>query len=225
MDRLSIGGWASWFVVTDEQAMWRVQTRDDAQAFAHLVERWDRRIWDLCARMTGDPDRAEDLKQEVLTRLFLKRKEYRPNQRLSTWLWRIALNRCYDELRRTQRRPEVPLAPVDTEEGDPGPEGAVDGGLPPDLQAAREEEGAMVREALQRLPEMYRTVLVLRHYSGLKLREIAEILEVPEGTVNSRMAEALARLTRLLEPAFQVPGYPSMDSAKSLTTNNLALLP
>ena len=55
------------------------------------------------------------------------------------------------------------------------------------------------------MPEMYRTVLVLRHYEGLKLRKIAEILEIPEGTVNSRMADALGKLTRLLEPQFREP--------------------
>jgi len=65
------------------------------------------------------------------------------------------------------------------------------------------EEGELVRQALLKLPEIYRTVLVLRHYEDLKLSKIAEILEIPEGTVNSRMAEALARLTRLLEPTFQ----------------------
>ncbi len=61
---------------------------------------------------------------------------------------------------------------------------------------AAQEEAELVRQALMRLPENYRTVLVLRHYENLKLREIAEVLEVPEGTVSSRMAEALSQLTR-----------------------------
>jgi len=60
-----------------------------------------------------------------------------------------------------------------------------------------------VRQALLELPEIYRVVIVLRHYEGLKLTKIAEILEIPEGTVNSRMAEALSRLSRILEPKFQ----------------------
>ena len=69
-------------------------------------------------------------------------------------------------------------------------------------EKAAQEEAEFVRQALMRLPENYRTVLVLRHYENLKLREIAEVLELPEGTVSSRMAEALAQLTRLLEPTF-----------------------
>ena len=84
---------------------------------------------------------------------------------------------------------------------------AAEANTPRDALAAQ-EEAEFVRQALMRLPEHYRTVLVLRHYENLKLREIAEVLEVPEGTVNSRMAEALALLTRLLEPTFA-------DEAKS----------
>src|SRR3989442_10274073 len=67
---------------------------------------------------------------------------------------------------------------------------------------AEREEGELVRRALLQLPEIYRGVLVLRHYENLKLREIADILEIPEGTVNSRLAEGLAQLTRILEPQF-----------------------
>ena len=97
------------FSLTDEQAMWRVQTQDDHRAFALLVERWEGTIWRLCTRMTGDPHRGEDLKQETFARLFEKRKQYRPNARFSTYVWRIALNLCYDELRRRQRRNESSL--------------------------------------------------------------------------------------------------------------------
>src|SRR6185503_10235513 len=69
----------------------------------------------------------------------------------------------------------------------------------PDISLARHEAAERVRAALMRLPESYRSVLVLRHYEDLKFREIAEVLGVPEGTVKSRMAEGLAQLARLLE--------------------------
>src|SRR6059036_2714061 len=90
---------SSLFSMTDEQAMWRVQTQDDHRAFVHLLERWEEPIGRLCARMTGDLHRGEDLKQETFARVFEKRKSFQPNARFSTWLWRIALNLCYDELR------------------------------------------------------------------------------------------------------------------------------
>lgn len=190
------------FSMTDEQAMWRVQTQNDHRAFACLVERWEKPIYRLCARMTGDPHRGEDLKQEAFARLFEKRGDYRPGAKLSTWLWRIALNLCYDELRQRHRRGEASL------DRDGGGEsiGELKEYLAdeptPDAHLAVREEGELVRHALLRLPEIYRSVLVLRHYEDLKLREIAEVLEIPDGTVNSRLAEGLAQLTRLLEPQF-----------------------
>src|SRR5262245_43851913 len=97
------------FAITDEQAMWRVQMHDDAQAFAQLVSRWEQPIQRLCTRMLDDQHRAEDLTQEAFARVFARRKEYQPNGKFSTFLWRVALNLCYDELRRLKRRQETAL--------------------------------------------------------------------------------------------------------------------
>jgi RNA polymerase sigma-70 factor, ECF subfamily len=184
---------------TDEEAMWRVKTRDDHHEFARLVDRWEKPIYHLCTRMTGDPHRGEDLKQDAFLRLFEKRKDYQPTGKFSTFLWRIALNLCYDEMRRQQRRREF-LVGSAAEDADGVPPESPAEGPGPDLHAAALEEGELVRQAVMQLPEIYRAVIVLRHYQDLKLARIAEVLEIPEGTVNSRMAEALARLSRLLEP-------------------------
>src|SRR5438094_1040977 len=192
---------SSLFSMTDEQAMGRVQAQDDPRAFARLVERWEEPICRLCARMTGDPHRGEDLKQDTFARVFEKRKSFRPTARFSTWLWRIALNLCYDELRRINRRGESPLV-ADGTESIAAPREFVAETPAPDAQLAEQEEGELVRRALLQLPDIYRGALVLRHYENLKLREIAEILEIPEGTVNSRLAEGLVQLTRILDPQF-----------------------
>ena len=188
---------AALFSMTDEQAMWRVHTADDYEAFARLVERWDGPIRELCRRMLGDAHRGEDLKQEAFARAFEKRKEYQPTGKFSTWLWRIALNLCYDELRRINRRSESSLEII--AEAADVPPACIDSKTP-DQRMAEHEEGEMVRAALLRLPETYRAVVVLRHYEGLKLREIAEVLQIPKGTVVTRLAEAYARMTRVLEP-------------------------
>lgn len=187
------------FKTSDEQAMWRVQTQDDHAAFAKLVARWEQPIHRLCTRMLGDTHRAEDLTQEAFSRVFARRRDFDASGRFSTWLWRIALNLCHDELRRRARRPETSLDTSDSEEsglpelpsGQPGP----------DEELARAEKNAEVRSALQQLPELYRTVVILRHYENLKFQEIAEVLGIPEGTVKSRMAEGLNRLARRLRPS------------------------
>jgi len=186
---------------SDEEAMWRVKLYDDHQDFDCLVKRWQEPIRRLCTRMTGDAHRGEDLKQEAFLRVFEKRKDYQPKGKFSTFLWRIALNLCYDELRRVQRRHEWSLDDVAANEGRGVRMDVIDP-TNPRAQLQRCEEAELVRAALGQLPEIYRTVLVLRHYENLKMREIAQVLEIPDGTVCSRMAEGLVQLTKLLEPQF-----------------------
>lgn len=200
----------SLFSISDEQAMWRVQMQDDAEAFAVLVERWEGPIQNLCTRMLGDAHRGDDLAQEAFARVFAKRKEYQARGKFSTFLWRVALNLCYDELRRRDRRRETSL------------EGAFDHGevdcatedLPPDRSLARQETAERVRNALMKISEAYRSVLVLRHYEDLKFREIADVLGIPEGTVKSRMAEGLSQLAHLLE---------SRSESKSTSKNTIKM--
>jgi RNA polymerase sigma-70 factor (ECF subfamily) len=189
----------SLFAISDEQAMWRVQTEDDHAAFALLVERWREKIRQLCIRMTGNIHSGDDLAQEVFARVFDKRCEFKGASKFSTWLWRIAVNRCYDEMRRPVNRARTES--LDDESNTVVLDIVAETNTPRDAFAAQ-EEAELVRQGLMRLPEHYRAVLVLRHYENLKLREIAEVLDLPEGTVNSRMAEALSQLTSLLEPAF-----------------------
>ncbi len=182
---------------SDEQAMWRVKMDDDPQAFATLVKRWEQPIQRLCARMLSDGHRGEDLAQEAFARVFARRKNYEPSAKFSTFLWRIALNLCYDELRKINRRGEFSL---DDAAGDTQPilETLASAESTPDIRLADDERAESVRSALLELAEPYRVVVILRHYEGLKFREIAEVLDIPEGTVKSRMAEALSQLNRIL---------------------------
>jgi RNA polymerase sigma-70 factor (ECF subfamily) len=177
--------------------MWRVRTDDDPQAFAQLVGRWQRPIQNLCTRMTGDAHRGEDLAQETFARLFARRKTYEPTGRLSTFLWRMALNICYDELRKRKRRDEFSLD--ETADGERCFD--LEGEEPqPDAVLVCHEQAEAVRQALLELAEPYRVVVLLRHYEGLKFREIGDVLGIPEGTVKSRMAEGLEQLGKILNP-------------------------
>jgi len=192
--------------MTDEQAMWRVQAQEDHAAFTVLVGRWQNPLRRLAVRMLADEHRAEDVAQEAFSRVFTRRREYRPECRFSTWVWRIAINLCHDELRRRQRRPESPWEPM-SEPDQESAAGATWGGqqlaaesATPAEHAALADSAQRVRVALQELPELYRSVVVLRHYEGLKFSEIATVLDIPEGTVKSRMVEGLARLAKSLGP-------------------------
>src|SRR5438046_443776 len=155
---------SSLFSMTDEQAMWRVQNQDDHLAFAHLVGRWEAPIRRLCARLTGDPHRADDLKQETFARVFEKRKSFQPNARFSTWLWRIALNLCYDELRRISRRGESPLVADESESIAARCQFAAETPTP-DAQLAGQAEGELGRRAQLRLRDVACRARVRRRHA------------------------------------------------------------
>ncbi|EEF62487.1 RNA polymerase sigma factor [Pedosphaera parvula] len=206
------------FSATDEQAMWRVKMEDDPQAFAQLVKRWEKPIQSLCARMTGDLHRGEDLAQETFTRIYAKRKEYEPSGKFSTFIWRVALNISYDELRKINRRGEMTLE----EDEESGREEIIGiDASTPELRLVEQERADMVRTALLKLGEPYRTVVVMRHYEGLKFREIAEVLQIPEGTVKSRMVEALSQLNRILS---QVTNVGETSCNRSKQRNEIPLI-
>ena len=185
--------------VNDEDAMRDVQLSADPRAFGQLVERWDVPIRRLCVRMSGDAHRGEDLAQETFARVFANRHQYVQGRRFSTWLWRIAVNCCLEDARRTGRRDElmIGVAPRDEEAST-------------DAKVIDRERADLVREAVARLPDTHRVVVLLREYEGLTSREIAEALEIPEGTVKWRMADALDRLAEQLKPL--APEAPSKRS-------------
>lgn len=187
---------------SDEEAMWRVKVSDDHDEFTWLVRKWEAPVHRLCTRLTGDLGRAEELKQETFLKLFQSRKAYQPTARFSTFLWRIALNLCHDEFRRQDRRRTSIALSGDGDASSPEIQAseAASEAPGPDVTVAHREENELVRDAVLELPEIYRTAVVLRHYENLKLSQIAEVLQIPEGTVNSRLAEALTRLNRILEP-------------------------
>ncbi len=193
------------FSLSDEEAMVRIGRNNDSRAFALLVNRWEGRIEQLCRRFTGDSN-AQDLRQEVFMRVYAHRNDYRGEGKFATYLWRIALNVCYDYLRREKRRPGNAISLNSDDEAaseivlaspEAGPDGVAD----------KNERAELIRRALFSLPEHYQRVVILRHYEGLKFRQIAEVLDIAPGTVKSRMAEGLNRLGRILRPVLSEEAF------------------
>src|SRR5258707_13687446 len=102
---------------TDEEAMWRVKLHDDHREFARLMDRWESPIRNLCARMTGDLHRGEDLKQETFSKVFEKRKDYEAVGRFSTWLRLLAPHICYANDRQADRQHQFLVHDYDTATG------------------------------------------------------------------------------------------------------------
>jgi RNA polymerase sigma-70 factor, ECF subfamily len=149
----------------------------DRTAFGELVTRHERRIYGLCLRLLGNREDAEDAAQETFLAALRRAEGFRREAAFSTWLFRIAINAATDQARRRGRARTVPL---ETEElAGAAPSGGDPGGVVPNAMA--------VQAALRRVPEDFRAALVLCDLYGFPYARAAEILEVPVGTVKSRV--------------------------------------
>lgn len=164
------------------------------EAFESLVALYERKIYSLALRLSGNAEDANDLAQETFIRLYRSIHTFRGQSAFSTWLYRIATNVCLDELRRRQRHPTISLdAPMETEEGQMERE-LVDPGQLPEYVYESKELRQMVQQLIAELSEDHRTVLILRDIENLSYEEIAEILDCQLGTVKSRLNRARAAL-------------------------------
>lgn len=165
--------------------------RRDPDALSRLVEMYSERVFGLLYRLSGSREAAEDLLQDTFLRVVRAIEEYEHSGRFESWLFRIAANLARDRARR-QGRPRV----ASVEEVDVDAGRSASAGDDPVERVADGDERRRLEAALARLPELDREMIVLRHYSELPFREIADLLGVPLGTALARAHRALARLRR-----------------------------
>ena len=163
----------------------------DVDAFGALVERHERRVYNLALRMTGREEDARDATQEAFLSALRKLKTFRGEAAFTTWMHRVTVNACYDLLRKRQR---APLLHDRREDDRPPPEPAA-----PD-HADDVDLSVDVRAALLRVPLDFRAVLILCDVQDLSYEDAAEALDVPVGTVKSRLHRGRVALARALQP-------------------------
>jgi RNA polymerase sigma-70 factor, ECF subfamily len=184
----------------DDRALLARHIGGDREAFGELVARHRDRLWRVALRTLGDPDDAADAVQDALVSAYRGAATYRGDAAVTTWLHRITVNACIDLARRRASRPTTVLT-----EHNVGAADAVDGSY----DAA--DATAAVMSALRRLPVDQAAAVVIVDVEGFSVREAAEILGAPQGTVKSRCARGRARLAELLSDLG--PGNPSPASA------------
>ena len=189
---------------SDERLVRRFQ-EGSADAFEVLVQRHGTRVYNLCFRILGDPEEAADASQDTFLAALRKLHTFRGDSAFTTWLHRVAVNACYDSLRRKRRRP---LLQIVRGEDDDRPEPS----LPSPDHADQVVFSVDVARALMEVPEEFRVVLVLADVQDLPYDEIARVLEIPVGTVKSRVFRGRAALGRALGTA---RGEPSPASRAS----------
>jgi RNA polymerase sigma-70 factor (ECF subfamily) len=186
---------------TDETLMVRYQ-RGDRQAFAVLVRRHHKPLYNFVYRQLRQPSAAEDVTQDVFMRVVQNASEFKHEARFSTWVYTIARNLCIDQLRKAahRRHPSLdqPLGPGDEARSlgdavsDPRPAASAE------RSASNSQMTAMLVQAVDTLPEEQREVFLLRELAALPFKEIAVVTGVAENTVKSRMRYALDRLRTAL---------------------------
>jgi len=184
-----------------DECLMELVGREDRDAFGVLVERHRARLEAFVYRLLGQSEAVEDCVQEVLVRLWLARGRYEPRTKLTTYLYTIALNHCIDCSRRARARPRtVPLEQQVGSEARAVLQAMVARGGQPDAVLHHKHQMYRVRTAVSNLPLPQRSAFVLAHFEQLPYEEISQILDVPVGTVKSRVFYALRRLRETLGP-------------------------
>lgn len=172
--------------------------RGQAEAFGLLVRRYERELYGYLRRYLGDSTLAEDVFQNTFLQLYLKSTQYEKGRPVRPWLYTIATHQAIDALRRNARHQILSLEQT-REDGSNGEMRSLldtleSRGPAPMDNLSEQERKDRVRAGVDRLPEFLRDVVILAYYQGLKYREIAEILDIPVGTVKSRLHAALNKL-------------------------------
>jgi RNA polymerase sigma-70 factor (ECF subfamily) len=186
-------------VVTDEQLIAQYRQTGNRELFAELVYRYERELYNYLRRYLNDAELAEDAFQATFLQVHLKCDQFDEGRRFRPWLYAVATNQAIDARRKVMRHRMISLDQTGSSaEGDEvsrlvnlleSHEEA------PLKRVERRENSELVRGTLESLPESMYAVIQLVYYQGLKYREAAEILDIPVGTVKSRLHSAIAKLT------------------------------
>src|SRR3954452_16662989 len=188
---------AAKFDAADDKPLVRAAQRGDRAAFRALVERYQRRVYQLAVSMLKDPDDAMDIVQETFVRVHRYLPSFKGDASFFTWTYRIATNLCLDSARKRGRGERVDVDESDAEvEARMDPPSAALAG--PQRAALNQELKGKLEEALQSLSENHRAILLLREVEGLSYEELAKVLGIRKGTVMSRLFHARLKMQQKL---------------------------
>lgn len=174
----------------DDAALLARAAQGDHEAFAIVMRAHEDRVFAVCLRMLADREAALDVTQETFIAAFRKAHQFQGNSAVGTWLYRIAVNNCYDHMRKAKRR-RMDSLPEHFDQADPSASESVEA-------AAHRQE---IEAALAALPREFRAAVILADIEGMSLPEVALALGVPVGTVKSRVFRGRRLLAeRLGEP-------------------------
>lgn len=204
---------------------WKYNVNDDCRyidetlagnqaAFGQLVKTYQRRLYTTLYHLTRDHEESEDVVQETFVQAYTKLDTFQGRSSFYTWIYRIAFNQLAS--RRRRRRPQTS---VDQAREDLGQE-PVDSGETPLQEIERQERAVLVHQALNLIADDYRSILILREMDGMDYDSIADVLDLPIGTVRSRLHRARLQLKKQLEVLLETDQASSAsDSSRDVATD------
>jgi len=180
----------------------------ETEAFELLVLEYQKNVYNVALRITGNAEDAADMAQEAFIKAFNSISSFKGDSRFSVWLYRIVSNVSVDFLRSKARRPSSSLS-IENEEGETVELEIADESLSPEKLLETKLSSQAVRRGLDSLPEDYRQILLLREIQGLSYDEIAQILDIEIGTVKSRIFRARKKLCAYLIKDGNIPDFVS----------------
>lgn len=196
-----------------EAAIVRKVLGGDANAFETLVLEYEKNVYNIALRKTGNSEDAADMTQEAFIKAYNSLQSFRGDSKFSVWLYRIVSNVCLDFLRSKNRRPTVSLS-VEDDDGEDAQLDVADESQSPELLLDRKLTRDSVRRGLDSLPPDYRQILLLREIQGLSYDEIAQALSLEVGTVKSRIFRARKRLCTFLIDDGNISDFSSSGKMK-----------
>ncbi|MER2028870.1 MAG: RNA polymerase sigma factor SigW [Solibacillus sp.] len=171
--------------------------KGDQNAYADIVNLYQHKLYQVCYRMLGNKQEAEDIAQEAFIRAYINLHSYDQNRKFSTWLYRIGTNLCIDRIRKKKPDYYLDAEVAGTEGLDMYSQIASEEQLPEEAVEQMELQDRIQYE-ISRLPDKYRSVIVLKYIEELSLQEISEILDMPLGTVKTRIHRGREALRKQL---------------------------
>jgi RNA polymerase sigma-W factor len=172
--------------------------KGDQSACRDLVKRYERGIYNMIYQMVKNREEAEDLVQETFIKAFNALDSYNNQFAFSTWLYKIAFNNCIDSIRKHKLKTYPLDRPIETREGSVQQE-IRDDSTSPEKEMLFLEKRKQINQAIRCLPEKYKRVILLRHQEEKTYEEIAEIMNIPLGTVKARIFRAREMLKRCIQ--------------------------
>jgi len=196
-----------------EAAIINAVLKGDTNAYEYLVKEYEKNVYNLALRMTGNSEDAYDMSQEAFIKAYNSLGSFRGDSKFSVWLYRIVSNVCLDFLRSRNRRATVSLS-MENDDGEEVELDVADEASSPQLLLDRSLTRDAVRRGLQSLPPDHREILLLREIQGMSYDEIAETLDLEVGTVKSRIFRARKKLCAFLIKDGNIPDYVSSSKLR-----------